>query len=130
MADAIREWLEGLDLGRYAEAFIENEIDLQALPHLTEDDLKDVGVALGARRKLIAAIAEMAGAAATAATPEEDRSAESEAQRRQLTVMFVDLVGSTELSEQHDPEDLRGILRAYQESCTTVVARFDGHVAK
>jgi class 3 adenylate cyclase len=100
MSGDIEQWLEGLGLGRYAEAFAENEIDLDALPHLTEDDLKDLGVALGARRKLLAAIAEFdSRASPAAASPTlEDRPAGGEAERRRLTVLFCDLVGSSALS--------------------------------
>ena len=70
MARDIGEWLDGLGLGRYAEAFSDNEIDLQALPHITEEDLKEIGVALGARRKLLAAIAELGGSDAPATADE------------------------------------------------------------
>jgi class 3 adenylate cyclase/predicted ATPase len=128
----IGDWLEVLGLGRYAEVFAENEIDPEALPFLTEEDLKDIGVALGARRKILAAITRPApaGPAELAAQPLERQSVGVEAERRQLTVMFVDLVGSTALSERLDPEDLRELLRAYQTSCADAVAQFDGHVAK
>ena len=132
MARNIGEWLDGLGLGRYAEAFSDNEIDLHALPHITEEDLKEIGVALGARRKLLAEIAELGGWDAPARADErsEERSVSAEAERRQLTVMFVDLVGSTALSEQLDPEELRDVIRAYQETCADAVGRFEGHVAK
>ncbi len=132
MARDIGEWLEGLGLGRYAEAFKENEIDLDALPHITEEDLKDIGVALGARRKLLAAIAVLEPATVPASEEEaaRDRPAGAEAERRQLTVMFCDLVGSTELSVRLDPEDLREVMRRYQDTVAGVVLRFEGHVAK
>jgi class 3 adenylate cyclase/tetratricopeptide (TPR) repeat protein len=132
MARDIVEWLEGLGLGRYAQAFVDNEIDPQALPHITEEDLKEIGVALGARRKVLAAIAELGasgGLAAADARP-GDRSAGAEAERRQLTVMFVDLVGSTELAAKLDPEDLRGVLRRYQDAVAGAITRYGGHVAK
>ena len=132
MARDIGQWLEGLGLGRYAEAFADNEIDLDALPHITEEDLKEIGVALGARRKLLATIAKL-GESAKPATAEEradNRSASVEAERRQLTVMFCDLVGSTALSQRLDPEDLREVMRRYQDTVAGVVARFEGHVAK
>ena len=114
MARDIGDWLDGLGLGRYAEAFADNEIDLHALPHIAEEDLKEIGVALGARRKLLAAIAELGDSdePATADERSDKRSASVQAERRQLTVMFVDLVGSTALSERLDPEDLREVLRA------------------
>jgi len=116
MAGDIGEWLEKLGLGRYAESFADNEIDLQALPHLTEQDLEGIGVALGARRKLLAAIAELGDAdePATVDDGSDKRSASAEGERRQLTVMFCDLVGSTALSEQLDPEDLRAVIGAFQ----------------
>ncbi len=132
MARVIGDWLEGLGLDRYAEAFADNEIDLGALPHITEEDLKEMGVALGARRKMLAAIAELGDWAepATADEMSDDRSAGAEAERRQLTVMFCDLVGSTALSGRLDPEDYREVMRAYQEACAGIVGRYEGHVAK
>ena len=132
MARDIGEWLDALGLGRYAEAFADNEIDLHALPHITEEDLKGIGVALGARRKLLAAIAELGEPEepATADERSDDRSAGAEAERRQLTVMFVDLVGSTALAERLDPEDLREVIRAYQKTCAEAVGHFEGHIAK
>ncbi len=134
MARDIREWLEGLGLGDFAEAFEENAIGLHLLPSLTVEDLREIGVAkLGHRKELLNAIAalsaqdttEAATSASQVTTPDQ-----IEAERRQLTVMFVDLVGSTELSVRLDPEDLREVMRAYQEACATVVARFEGFVAK
>jgi class 3 adenylate cyclase len=128
----IDQWLKGLGLGRYAEAFADNEIDLHALPHITEEDLKEVGVALGARRKLLAAIAELGDLdePSTADETSDQRSAGAEAERRQLTVMFCDLVGSTALSQRLDPEVLRDVLRSYQDVVVAAVARYEGHVAK
>jgi class 3 adenylate cyclase/tetratricopeptide (TPR) repeat protein len=132
MSRGIDQWLDGLGLGRYAEAFADNEIDLHALPHITEEDLKEIGVALGARRKLLAAIAELGDSdePPTADERSDERSASAEAERRQLTVMFVDLVGSTALSQRLDPEDLRDVLRRYQDVVAAAVARYEGHVAK
>src|SRR4051794_16881289 len=95
-------WLRGLGLERYQLAFRDNEIDRETLPKLTAEDLKDLGVVLGThRRKLLAAIAALQGNAAPSI---EEGSA---AERRHLTVMFCDLVGSTELASRLDPEDLR-----------------------
>ncbi|MEE8197814.1 MAG: hypothetical protein V3T69_11635, partial [Acidiferrobacterales bacterium] len=131
MARDINEWLEDLGLGKYAEVFAENEIDLAALPHVTEEDLKEIGVALGARRNLLAAIAALGEVgAAAAAVPGPLPLGAPEAERRQLTVMFCDLVGSTALSQRLDPEDLREVMRRYQDTVAGVVARFEGHVAK
>ena len=97
MARDIGEWLEGLGLGRYADAVGENEIDFDALPHITENNLKDIGVALGGRRKLLAAIAELEPA--TESPPEDEaagnRPAGAEAEGRQLTVTFCDLEETT-----------------------------------
>jgi uncharacterized protein YjiS (DUF1127 family) len=105
----IAEWLEKLGLGQYAQRFAENEIDVSVLRHLTDQDLKDIGVPLGHRRKILAAISEAAGATAprpeTAVAPKPQDTAE----RRQVTVMFSDLVGSTALSARMDPEDLREV---------------------
>ena len=132
MARDISEWLEHLGLGKYANAFAENEIDFDALPHVTEEDLKEIGIALGARRKLLAAIVKLESTIEP--TPKQvaagDRVVGAEAERRQLTVMFCDLAGSTALSERLDPEDLREILRAYQENCSEIIRRYDGYIAK
>jgi len=105
----IAEWLEKLGLGQYAERFAENGIDLSDLRHLTDQDLKDVGVLLGHRRRMLAAIAELAGAVSATLQPtaETEPKSNAAAERRQLTVMFCDLVGSTALSARLDPEDLR-----------------------
>ena len=128
----IARWLEGLGLGKYAVAFADAEVDLAAVSHLTDDDLKELGLPLGPRRKIVAA-------AATALTrtlaPSSDPSVlpaspRNEAERRQLTVLFCDLVGSTALSTRLDPEDMRQVIRAYQDACSGVIARYDGFVAK
>jgi len=109
-------------------AFRDNEIDERVLPSLTADDLKELGVTLvGHRRRLLDAIAAL-GAAVTAAP--SDRPAPAEAERRQLTVMFCDLVGSTALSARLDPEDLREIISGYHRCCTELVERNGGFVAK
>ncbi len=116
MANDIAQWLEELDLGKYAELFAENEIDLAALPHITDADLKELGVALGARRKTLAAIQTLRDGDAPMADQEATVEAPSAAaERRQLTVLFCDMVGSTELSRRLDPEDLRDVMRRYQD---------------
>jgi len=106
-------WLRRLGLERYEQAFRENEIDLRVLPELTADDLKELGVAaIGHRRLLLKAIADLAaGAAAAEDVPASPANDAAEAERRQLTVMFCDLVGSTPLSSRLDPEDLREVYR-------------------
>jgi class 3 adenylate cyclase len=129
----VAAWLQGLGLERYVPAFRDNEIDWEALPKLTAEDLKDLGVVLGGhRRKLLAAIAalgvEAPAAAGTAAS--RDAPVPAEAERRQLTVMFCDLVGSTALSSRLDPEDLREIIAAYHRAVAKIVVGFDGFVAK
>jgi class 3 adenylate cyclase/tetratricopeptide (TPR) repeat protein len=127
---SIAEWLEELGLGKYAQRFAENGIDFSALGHLSDQDLKDLGVLLGHRRKLQAAIAGFPGAASpeTAAPPEP--KPRDDAERRQLTVMFTDLVGSTALSTKLDPEDLRSVIGAYQKCVAQTVGRFGGFVAR
>ncbi len=129
MADIV-EWLGGLGLGEYAERFAENAVDIRALPHLTEQDLKDLGLLLGHRRILLSAIAELDSSAGTAPAKTVAVPPEAAAERRQLTVMFCDLVGSTALAERLDPEDMREVLRAYQGACVGVIGEVDGHVAK
>ena len=130
MARDIGEWLEGLELTKYVGVFVENEIDLDTLPHLAEADLKELGLPMGPRKKILAAIAEFETAEMAPSDPGAPKIPRPEAERRQLTVMFCDLVGSTELSVRLDAEDLREILRAYQNTVAGEVARFDGHVAK
>jgi class 3 adenylate cyclase len=129
----IAAWLRGLGLERYEAAFRDNEIDWSLLPKLTTDDLKDLGVSLvGHRRKLLEAITALGASAATSTVTAavSDVSAPAEAERRQLTVMFCDLVGSTPLSTRFDPEDLRDIVGAYHRCVTDTVGRFGGFVAK
>ena len=136
MANDIREWLEGLGLGRYAEAFAENEIELRSLPYLDQDDLKELGVALGHRKLMLAAIAELLPALSLDSADQHRVSAATGstkaggAERRQLTVMFCDLVGSTELSHRLDPEELRDIMRRYQDAVAGSITRYEGYVAK
>ena len=112
--------------------FSENEITFDALPHLTQDDLKELGLPIGPRRIVAAAIAKLPlaaspGGLAPASEPSAPRGG---AERRHLTVLFCDLVGSTELSTRLDPEDMRDVLRDYQNACSRVVARYEGYVAK
>src|SRR6266700_3250161 len=121
-------WLSGLGLGQYGAVFRESEIDTDVLTELTEQHLKDLGVSLGHRLKILRAIRELAGDAAIKA-PEPPKRQDA-ADRRQLTMMFCDLVDSTALTTQLDPEDMGDLLRAFQRVVATSVARFDGHVAK
>jgi len=126
----IEAWLQGLGLERYAPAFRDNEIDWEVLPKLTSEDLREIGVAaVGHRRRLLDAIAAFRAAEqAPAAAPIP--AAVGDAERRQLTVMFCDMVGSTPLTRRFDPEDLRELIGAYHRSVTDTVARFAGFVAK
>src|SRR5262245_6198316 len=127
----IADWLEKLGMSEYAQRFAENGIEVEALPHLTDQDLKDIGVLLGHRRVMLAAIGKLTGAAP--ATPEPTARAEPKpqdtAERRQVTVMFSDLVGSTALSTRMDPEDLREVISAYQTCVAEIVRRSGGFVA-
>jgi len=129
----IAAWLEGLGLGQYEQAFGDNEIDEWVLPSLTAEDLKDLGVKLvGHRRRLLNAIAALgtSAPAVPATTGTADSVLRSDAERRQLTVMFCDLVGSTALASQLDPEDLREVIGAYHKCVAETIGRFDGFVAK
>ncbi|HKN30795.1 MAG TPA: adenylate/guanylate cyclase domain-containing protein [Roseiarcus sp.] len=131
----VGDWLRSLGLGEYEPAFRNNEIDGEVLPNLTGDDLRELGVAsVGHRRKLLSAIAELsrasAGPTAFAKAARAESLAHDAAERRQLTVMFSDLVGSTALSAQLDPEDLRGVIAAYHRCCAALIERGGGFVAK
>ena len=129
-------WLRRLGLEQYEAAFRENEIDDRVLPSLTAEDLKDLGVTIvGHRRRLLDAIAGLhaepsAPASLFGASPETNKAPSDTAERRQVTVMFSDLVGSTSLSARMDPEDLREIISAYQTCVADSVRRFGGFVAK
>jgi class 3 adenylate cyclase len=121
----IREWLASLGLAEYAQRFIENDIDVSFLHHLTDQDLKELGISLGHRRMMLAAIAELASALVTS-----QPKPRAEAERRQLTVMFCDLVGSTALSARLDPEDMREIISAYHRCCAGQITKSGGFVAR
>ena len=125
-------WLRGIGLAEYAEMFRANDINIELLGQLTNDDLKDIGVvSLGHRKKLLEAIAERAGAVSVSPEPAlSEPQAQDSAERRQVTVMFSDLVGSTALSGQMDPEDLRELISAYQTCVAETVRRHGGFVAK
>jgi class 3 adenylate cyclase len=135
----IAVWLRSLGLERYEAVFRENDVDETVLPNLTAEDLKELGVAsLGHRRKLLNAIAALRDHASGKATPADGATAsstpsappEDRAERRQVTVMFSDLVGSTALSARMDPEDLREVISAYQKCVAETVQRFGGFIAK
>jgi class 3 adenylate cyclase/predicted ATPase len=134
----IAAWLHGLGLERYAEAFRDNDVDPEILFKLTAEDLLAIGVtSVGHRRKLLEAIAKLGESEQTADEAangdirvDSPGKVSAEAERRQLTVLFCDLVGSTELSARLDPEDMGEVIRRYQESCAELVARWGGHVAR
>jgi class 3 adenylate cyclase len=132
----IRKWLESIGLGQYADAFDANEIGMDLLGQVDDQMLKDIGVSIAGHRlrirnaiaKLIPAPAAEVNLSATIIPTHE--TTVTSAERRQLTVMFCDLVGSTALSARLDPEDLRGVIAAYHQCCTELVARNGGFVAK
>ena len=128
----IADWLKALGLEQYAQRFAENDIDVSVLRHLTDADLEKIGVSLGHRRKMLAAIAQRHGVTPSKAEAVGvvEPKPQDAAERRQVTVMFSDLVGSTALSARMDPEDLREVISAYQKCVAETVRRFDGFVAK
>src|ERR1700676_4905718 len=136
MAIDVASWLQQLGLAQYEPAFRDNEVDGDVLPDLTADDLIAIGVtAVGHRRKLLSAIAALGAAApapaptATPASVPPPTPAPAQAERRQLTVMFCDLVGSTALSTGMDPEELRDVIASFQNRCSAAIRRYDGFVA-
>jgi class 3 adenylate cyclase len=127
----IADWLEKLGMSEYAQRFAESDIDTSVLRDLTDQDLKELGVSLGHRRKMLRAIAELSGFAPTSPRPAlTEPKPQDTGERRQVTVMFSDLVGSTALSARMDPEDLREVISAYQKCVAETVQRFGGFVAK
>src|ERR1700730_11194476 len=141
MAD-IAGWLGEIGLEKYVEVFRSNDIDFDVLPSLGPNELKELGVSLGDRQRLLKAIAARSGRAAEASAPTaaalEARAApapsapapEPAAERRQLTVLFADLVGSTALSQALDAEDLRDVLHGYHDAVTAAIRDAGGFVAK
>src|SRR5215469_14537507 len=119
-------------MSEYTERFAQNRIDFSVLPDLTDQDLNDLGVVLGDRRKILRAISQLTTTPSTTLPFGYAISAplQGGAERRQLTVMFCDLVGSTELSTRLDPEDLQEVIRAYHRRCQDVIAKFGGFVAR
>ncbi len=135
----VAAWLRGLGLEQYAQLFRDNDIDGEILCGMTAEDLKELGISsFGHRRRLLNAITALGGElttrdvaqSATSATPAPTSPPPIDAERRQLTVMFCDLVGSTALSTRHDPEDLRELIGDYHRAVSETVGRFDGFVAK
>jgi class 3 adenylate cyclase len=131
----IADWLKKLGMAEYTDRFVENHIDEGIIRELTDQDLKDLGVvSLGHRRKMLRAIRDLDNASVAASAPSAPPTTEptrrDDAERRQLTVMFTDLVGSTALSTKLDPEDMRTVIGAYHKCVAETVARFDGFVAR
>src|ERR1700757_100610 len=132
--EQITDWLKKLGMAQYAQAFADNDIDFSVLRHLTDQHLKDLGVSLGHRLKMLRAIRDLGSASVAVTAPsapvETEPTRRDDAERRQLTVMFTDLVGSTALSTKLDPEDLRSVIGTYHKCVAQAVARFGGFVAK
>jgi class 3 adenylate cyclase/tetratricopeptide (TPR) repeat protein len=126
----IAEWLASIGLGEYAQRFAEHAVDLSVVRDLTEQDLKDLGVLLGHRRKMLRAIAELDGAAVAPAEMAVEAAPRDEAERRHLTVMFCDLVGSTALSARLDPEDMWRLIASYHARIGEVIGRYQGMIAR
>ena len=132
----IQDWLEEHGLERYAAVFAEHEITLELLPDLTESEIDRLGLTTGPRRRLLIAVQALRArmraqrSLQSADTPAEQRDISYHAERRQLTVMFCDLVRSAALSERIDPEELHGLMQAYGKACGEVVTRYEGHVAQ
>ncbi|MGA8999702.1 MAG: adenylate/guanylate cyclase domain-containing protein, partial [Pseudolabrys sp.] len=134
----LAEWLGRHGLDQYAQTFAENNIDYSVLPDLTEDDLEKLGVSLGHRKKLLRAIDAVRPADQARGTPEVSQIGTEaispvqhrDAEFRQITVMFCDLVGSTQLSEKLDPEDFQKLIDAYRAVCRTAIGRYEGRVAR
>src|SRR5215813_1133523 len=122
----VAEWLASIGLGEYAQRFADNAVDLSVIRDLTEQDLKDLGVLLGHRRKILRAIAELDGVAPAPTETVTEPVLRDEPERRHLTVMICDLVGSTALSARLDPEELGAVMDAYHAACARIVKSYDG----
>src|SRR5262245_45286930 len=126
----IAEWLASIGLSEYAQRFADNAIDLSVIRDLTEQDLKDLGVLLGHRRKILRAIAELDAVAPAPIETATEPVARDEAERRHLTVMICDLVGSTALSARLDPEDMNAVMDAYHAACARIMLTYDGFIGE
>jgi class 3 adenylate cyclase len=129
----LEAWLQSIGCGGYIKAFRENDVTADLLGELSGDDLKELGLSLGDRKRFLRAVAELGGASVQDEA-DPDQSPESphhaHAERRRLTVMFVDLIGSTALSSRLDPEELSEVIREYQDAVASVATRFEGHIAQ
>jgi len=124
-------WLDNLGLGKYATIFAENAVDLDVLPDLNETDLERLGVALGHRKRILKAAAALSTSLReNSTTPMVSAEAGAAGERRHLTVLFCDMVGSTELAVQLDPEELSGIVRRFQATCTSIITQNGGYIAR
>ncbi len=133
----VSAWLRGLGLGQYARAFENNEIDFDSLPHLTEGMLERIGLPVGPRAKLLAAISQLSPRPSAGPEIKTDERAPGriagerrQPERRQVTVMFCDLVDSTRLAGSLDPEDFGSVMQAYQKACGAIIERYEGHVSQ
>src|SRR5256885_9669251 len=126
----IAEWLASIGLSEYAERFADNAVDLSVLRDLTEQDLRDLGVLLGHRRKILRAISELDGVIPAPIETATEAALRDVAERRHLTVMICDLVGSTALSARLDPEDMRVVIDAYHAACARITRNYDGFLAE
>jgi class 3 adenylate cyclase len=131
----LRQWLESIGLGQYADLFVRNDIDLDVLAEIDEQDLEKLGISFGHRKKLLKAILGYRGSYSTSPALRDEvqrltAAAPIKPERRHLTILFCDLVGSTALSARLDPEDLRQILLEFQRCCSHAIRTFDGHIAR
>src|SRR5205823_4393661 len=126
----IAEWLASIGLSEYAQRFADNAIDLSVISDLTEQDLKDLGVLLAHRRRILRAIAELDGVPPAPTETATEPALRDEAERRHLTLMICDLVGSTALSARLDPEDMRAVIDAYHAACARITRTYDGFLAE
>jgi len=126
----VAKWLKSLGLDQYAQRFAENCIDASVLCDLTEQDLEKIGIPLGHRKKMLRAIAELGGVVLSTPQAATEPSRQDIAERRQLTVMFCDLVGSTALSVRLDPEDMRTVIDVYHGTCDGIIRSYDGFIAE
>ena len=128
----IRRWLTAIGLGGLTETFEQNDIDLDIVPDLTEEDLQQLGLTLGQRRRLLRAAQSLAtaGQSPAVAVKPSSEGERAPAERRHLTVMFCDIVGSTVLSEQLEADDLLEVLRRYQNFCASVIGTNEGYIAR
>src|SRR6187549_1811683 len=140
MDDRVSAWLERLGLDRYREAFQQNAITWDVLPELNDGDLASLGVVLGHRKRLLRAISKLSQSREgdgleplpfpNSQETKPSPSDRDQSERRQLTVMFCDLVRSTELARRLDPEDLQAAIRRFLDACSEAISRFNGYIAK